>query len=520
VPEEHPDGYRQDRPLAARLRRISKSVSRVFYRLPIRTRLAAASALLTLVILCAFAVVVGSLTVERLRSEFNSQFEATADRLPNQLRVLVSPGFPHSFLGTNPNLGELASFIGGKPVIRVINETTGEVLAETPHHAPYLGTIHALPLDEEAHVVHGYRVANRRGVAVVETNEGAERQLGTVYVQFAQPLAPLNANVARVELLLLLGVLGGAALSLLFGVMIARRAMAPIAQLTSTAAEIARTRDASRSMPESVADDEVAELGRTLAGMLRELESAHAETEATLARQRQFVADASHELRTPLTSILANLELLADTLGGDQGEAARSALRSSQRMRRLVADLLLLARSDVGRVLPREPLDLAQVVVEAAAEMEPMSAGYEIVVDAHSAPVKGVRDELHRMTINLIENALRHTPAGTEVQVRTDTTPDGWARLVVQDSGPGVPEGMRETLFERFVRGAGDRGGSFGLGLAIVKAVAESDGGSVTVEDTYPYGGEHRGARFVVLLPPATSAPAPEPLGQETHSAA
>ncbi len=273
-------------------------------------------------------------------------------------------------------------------------------------------------------------------------------------------------------------------------------------------------------MPEPVADDEVAELARTLAGMLRELESAHTETEATLARQRQFVADASHELRTPLTSILANLELLADTLSGDQGEAARSALGSSQRMRRLVADLLLLARSDVGRVVARKPLDLAQVVVEAAAEMEPMSAGYEIVVDAQPAPVEGVRDELHRVTINLIENALRHTPPGTEIQVRTDTTADGWARLVVQDSGPGVPEGLRDTIFERFVRGAGDRGGSFGLGLAIVKAVAESDGGSVTVEDTYPYGGEHRGARFVVLLPRAESGPSPAPLGQETHSAA
>ena len=86
-----------------------------------------------------------------------------------------------------------------------------------------------------------------------------------------------------------------------------------------------------------------------------------------LARQRRFVADASHELRTPLTSVLANLELLAESLHGDEGDAARSALRSSQRMRRLVADLLLLARTDVGRVVAHEPCDLAQIVVEAAA---------------------------------------------------------------------------------------------------------------------------------------------------------
>ena len=102
-------------------------------------------------------------------------------------------------------------------------------------------------------------------------------------------------------------------------------------------------------MPQPLADDEVAELTRTLEGMLRELDAARGETESMLARQRRFVADASHELRTPLTSVLANLELLADSLHGDQGDAARSALRSSQRMRRLVADLLLLARTDAAR---------------------------------------------------------------------------------------------------------------------------------------------------------------------------
>ena len=100
-----------------------------------------------------------------------------------------------------------------------------------------------------------------------------------------------------------------------------------------------------------LADDEVAELARTLEGMLRELDAARGETEMMLVRQRRFVADASHELRTPLTSVLANLELLAESLHGDEGDAARSALRSSQRMRRLVADLLLLARTDAARVL-------------------------------------------------------------------------------------------------------------------------------------------------------------------------
>src|ERR1700682_1569183 len=227
---------------------------------------------------------------------------------------------------------------------------------------------------------------------------------------------------------------------------IARRAMSPIAELTSTAEAIARTRDPSLRMPQLEADDEVAELARTLEGMLRELDAARGETESMLARQRRFVADASHELRTPLTSVLANLELLAESLRGDQGEAARSALRSSQRMRRLVADLLLLARSDVGRVVPREPCDIAQIAVEAAAELGPVSADHDIVLDVHPAVVEASRDELHRLTINLLENALRHTPPGTRIRASTATA-DGEVALVVEDDGPGVPPELARTIF-------------------------------------------------------------------------
>ena len=155
------------------------------------------------------------------------------------------------------------------------------------------------------------------------------------------------------KLFLGLGVLGGAALALLAGLATARRAMEPIAELTDAAREIERTRNPSLQIPRPEADDEVAELATTLESMLHALDEARTETEAALLRQREFVADASHELRTPLTSVLANLELLEETLDGEHREAAASALRSSRRMRRLVADLLLLARADAGREPPR-----------------------------------------------------------------------------------------------------------------------------------------------------------------------
>jgi signal transduction histidine kinase len=461
-------------------------MSEGFDRLPIRVRLAGVSALLTFVILCAFAIAIGSLTVHRIRADFNRQVQDAAIQLPSQLRISVAP------FTITPPLSDFASN-ENHVVIRILT-LGGAVLAQSPAKAPSFG----VP-EETARNIHGYRVISRSGV-VLQNGE----PLGRVVIEYGRRVSDTEATVKRVELFLLLGVLAGSVLALGAGIAIARRAMAPIAALTSTAAEIARTRDPSRSVPQPFANDEVGELANMLGAMLRELDAARSETEAMLVRQRRFVADASHELRTPLTSVLVNLELLAESLHGDQGEAARSALRSSQRMRRLVADLLLLARTDVGRVIPHEPCALDQIVVEAASELGPVSAAHEISLDVgQEGPISvlGARDELHRLTINLLENALRHTPAGTEIRVSTRLQDEGQALLIVEDDGPGVPEHLRKTLFERFVRGVGDRGGSFGLGLAIVRAVAESHGGSVTISSTGERDGAAYGARFVVALP-------------------
>ncbi|MGA9286191.1 MAG: HAMP domain-containing sensor histidine kinase [Solirubrobacteraceae bacterium] len=487
------------------LTKLVERVSAAFDRLPIRTRLAGVSALLTFTILCAFAIVVGSLTVHRIRTNFDREVAVAGDNLAGLLQVEVTGSYIEGFklkIVNPPDLNKFAS--SEDAAVRILSDA-GNVLASTG------GAPSSLGLSTEANVA-GYRV-HTRPVAL------GGPVGGSVIVQYGRRLSALDATIARVELLLLLGVMAGTALALLAGITIARRAMAPIAELTSTAKEIARTRDPSRSVPEPLADDEVAQLARTLGGMLRELDAARAETEATLARQRQFVADASHELRTPLTSVLANLELLAESLHGEEADAARSALRSSQRMRRLVADLLLLARTDVGRIVRRRPCDLGQIVVEAAAELGPISAEHEISLDiGRAGPVliEASRDELHRVALNLIENAVRHTPQGTEIRVSTGIDSANNACLIVEDDGPGVPERLSSTLFERFVRGAGDRGGSFGLGLAIVRAVAESHGGTVKLEQTHP-GAERPGARFVVSLPARPGA-APKPAEDEDGS--
>jgi two-component system, OmpR family, sensor kinase len=463
------------------IRSAARATSSAYKRLPIRWRLAGGSAALTLVILFGFATIVGVLTTRRIQDDFNRQVADAASQLAKQTHILVvSKNGQQQLRYRGPNLEDYAG--GQRAVIRIVTEDN-EVIKSSPD-APYL----APPLASTIEFA-GYRIESRP-IRV-------EPAAGVGFVQYARRLSDVQATANRVRFFLGLGVLGGTALALLAGLATARRAMTPIAELTETARTIEQTRDPSRRIPHPEAEDEVAELAQTLDGMLHALDQARSETEATLARQREFIADASHELRTPLTSVLANLELLEEVLEGEQREAAASALRSSRRMRRLVADLLLLARADAGRITRHEPVDVASVVTEAAGELEPVANGHDITVAATpGATISGARDELHRLALNLLENALRHTDPGTAVEASVERV-NGQVIFSVEDDGPGIPPELHDKVFERFFRGAGDRSGSSGLGLAIVRAVAESHRGNVTLED--PLDG--RGARFVVRFP-------------------
>jgi two-component system, OmpR family, sensor kinase len=153
---------------------------------------------------------------------------------------------------------------------------------------------------------------------------------------------------------------------------------------------------------------------------------------------------------------------------------------------------------------PRRPTDLAEVLVEAASELGPMAENHELSIDAQPAVVAGVRDELHRLVLNLLENSVRHTPPGTQIAANTHTSGTE-AILVVADNGPGIPQALEERVFERFVRGGRDGGRGSGLVLAIVRAVAESHGG--TVETQRPK--NHSGTRFVIRIPAAGMEPLP-----------
>jgi two-component system, OmpR family, sensor kinase len=473
-------------------------------RLPVKLKVAIVTAALTFAILCLFAVVIGAVAERRIVDGFEDDLRATAADLEDDLEPRIENGV------LEINRDALEGAAAGGAIVVVVRRD-GQVL-----YPP--GTFSALgpTLAEGVLDVGDYRVVSRPLVTATsepDTPFGFDLSPQPVaetqaYVQYAKPERSVQNTIKRVRLFLAFGVLGGTLLAFLGGLLVAKRAMRPIAGLTRAAREVARTRDPDITLPKPRANDEVADLAHTFEDMLRELSAAREETETTLARQRAFVADASHELRTPLTSILANLELLEAELAGEQREMADSALRSSRRMRRLVADLLLLARADAGRESPRGPVDLGAVAREAAAEAAALSAAHPLSLDVpdESAPVivSGVADDLHRLAANLVENALLHTPAGTPVTVSVSREGEQ-ALLEVADRGPGVPAAMRQRVFERFARGAGDSApsGGSGLGLAIVKAVTDAHGGTVQLLEA-----EGGGARLVVRLPAATRSDA------------
>jgi signal transduction histidine kinase len=222
----------------------------------------------------------------------------------------------------------------------------------------------------------------------------------------------------------------------------------------------------------------------------------------SLARTAELEPDfhllAAHDLKTPLAAVLLQLEILSDRLKGENADIARAALFSTRRVARVLEQLLAVSRLDAGPPRPGVPVDLAEVVLDVADELECLTTGRQVLTRVDRAMVIGARDDLHRLVFNLVDNALSHTPVGTVVEV-TAKAARGTVTVTVQDNGPGIPEGLRGHVFERFVRGPHDGSKGAGLGLAIVRQVADAHGGTVVIEP--PSCGT--GARFVVRLPQA-----------------
>ena len=279
------------------------------------------------------------------------------------------------------------------------------------------------------------------------------------------------------------------------GWLLARRALAPVDRMTEAARRISAAHLTER-VEETGAGDELDRLASTLNAMLSRLDEAFRQI-------RQFSADASHELQTPLTILKGELEvaLRAPRSAEAYQHHLHSALEEVDRIAVLVDGLLLLARADAGVLrMDRHPVDVAALLREVCAQTKGLAEARGVTVDLGAAPavlLPGDYDRLRRLLLNLVDNALKYTPAGGRVTLALEVDA-AWIRLHVHDTGIGLSREQQAQVFQRFYRTAEARaqGGGAGLGLCIAQSIAEAHGGRIEI-DSQP----GCGSRFTALLP-------------------
>ncbi|HJV09532.1 MAG TPA: ATP-binding protein [Acidimicrobiales bacterium] len=286
--------------------------------------------------------------------------------------------------------------------------------------------------------------------------------------------------------------LAAGAVSLVLVQVLAHGMTSPLRELAAAAAAMARG-DYGRRVTAS-SRDEVGELARAFNRMATQL--------AEVDRMRtELVANVSHELRTPITALQAVLENLVDGVEPADPETLRTMLRQVERLGALVAQLLDLSRLESGAVpLQRRPFALQPLLEDAAGETRLRATGVQVAVsvDPPGAVADGDPARVHQVVANLLDNAVRHSPAGGTVELRATRNGAG-VTIVVSDEGAGISEEDKSRVFERFYRADSARSskdGGGGLGLAIARWIVDLHGGDIRVEDRQPHG-----CRMVVVLP-------------------
>jgi heavy metal sensor kinase len=430
---------------------------------PIRVRMTAWYVAVLAVVL----VAVGAFVIVRLRSDLT-------DAVDRDLRPAVHQIAAGYRVEGVPEFRDTSSTVlSGERAASQVRDTAGRVLAS------YGDPVSRTPMRGDGTVrLDGteFRVASQ----LVTTRGGLRR-----VVVAASSLEPVNRSVHRVLTLLLIALPVALLLAAAAGWWLARRSLAPIERMTSKAEEIGPDAlDERIDVPATT--DEVAHLARTLNTMLDRIETG-------LSEQRRLVADTSHELRTPLTTMRAELDV--SLRHDDLTPAARTVLESTReevdRISATVDDLLVLARADeVGLMAAHEEVDLHDLAASATEPFETLARarGVDLRLEGLPTPARGDPDSLRHALRNLVDNAVKFTPGGGAVVVRSRRH-DGVAEVAVIDEGPGIPADLQARVFDRFFRIDEARtGAGSGLGLAIVDEVARAHGGRVTVRPHMPCG--------------------------------
>ena len=451
----------------------------VLPRLSLRARLLAGLIAVTAVFLVIMGTVSAFVVSDHLDAQFNDSLLATLGETPAQLEA--SPASALAFVSLrgrvvpydngSPNTSALAAGLNATSVLQIRQHVRAHTVFQLPGGS-------------------GLSAAGRRVSAAGLTG----------YLVIAEP----HGRVADgVRSLIVAELITGCALLALLaagGRWLIGRGLGPLNQMATTAQRITTQGDLTARMPDPGDHAEVGGLADAINTMLDRIQQAFSARLRSEQKVRQFAADASHELRTPLTTIRGYAELYGQgALGPDQlPTAMRRIDEESQRMSRLVAELLELARLDRSSSLTLTQTDLALLVRDAAADAGAVEPDRPISVQAPDRLVV-VADEprIRQVLANLLANVREHTPPGTPVALRLSAAPGG-ALIEVGDSGPGMSEADAAQAFDRFHRGIRDSesSGGSGLGLAIVQAIAAAHNGHADLTS-----GPGRGTLVRIWLP-------------------
>jgi two-component system, OmpR family, sensor kinase len=456
----------------------------------IRTRLALWFMLILATMLGAFSVTIYQVTRNSLLGEIDRDVRQRAAAIALTARPLDGT--------TGLRVPDLDVFTAPDTYLEVL-DTRGAVVARSGN----LGT-RVLPLSRAAMAADRVDEVRIGGLVLMVYARPVVTVAGIQgYVVVARAPRTVYEAVDRLRSVLYPGAILALLLAGLAVWLLTRRAIRPLEDLAGTAAAIAAARDHTRRLAGPRTSNEIGRLSMTINSMLQALEDAYLQLQTLNDLQRQFLADVSHELRTPLTTMLSSLDLVEKVGASDpdfQARALADMRVEADRMARMVTQLLLLARTDAGAALAREPLLLVDVLTDICRQFAPTEGKATLTCheldSLEGAVVMSNRDYLTQLFLILLDNAFKYTPADGSITISV-TLQDETALVSVADTGVGMSARDLPRIFERFYRGANARGArGMGLGLAIAQRLAEAHKGSVMVQSK-----EGHGSRFIVTLP-------------------
>lgn len=471
----------------------------------LRLRLALTYSILMVITIAVLGVTILATAAQSLGAEMDRRLEVRAE----QVRLTI---LPRGVVLTPSDLAYLdlrpLSSIDAPGIFVQVMDPSGAVVAASEtlngQHISVDSAAFQAALTGRSALAENYDFGGRpiRILTVPIRSSGATGTVIGVMV-VGQSREPLFELIENLRTLLVTFGAGAVLVSGAIGWFVALQGLSPLKTFAHQAAQIAAGRDFSQRLKPSTQSDEVGELARTINHLLLTVED-------TLRMHREFVADTSHELRNPLLALRTNLELLDRVPDpAERAECIREARHQVERLSRLVTDLLILARVEAGLVVERQPVKLGDLLASVVREAEKRAHGQVLTLEVVE-PVEVLGDEgrLAQVVTNLLDNALKFTPAGGRITVRLDRVGDH-ARITVADTGEGIPAEHLPNIWKRFYRvhKAGPRATSgAGLGLPIVKYLVEAHGGEVSCESEVG-----RGTTFIIVLP-VDGAPVHAPL--------